>query len=114
MKKIEAIIRSARFEHVKDALYDINVHFFTYYPVHGIGNQQSEASVYRGIAYSPESIRRTKIEIFISDYNLHAVIDTIIGAARTDKVGDGRIAVHEVSQLYNIRTGELKEKDIEF
>lgn len=112
MKKVEAVFRSAKFEDVKEALYTIDIHFFTYHPVHGVGNQASEASVYRGVAYAPESIRRTKVEVIVQDEYLEATVQAIVGAAHTGKIGDGRIIVQDVEKVINIRTGQVSEEGL--
>ena len=112
MKKVEAIIRTSKFEQVKNALHDIEVNFFTYYPVHGVGNASSETSVWRGVTYSSESIRRTKLEIILQDQNVDKVVKAITETARTGDVGDGKILVQNVEYLVRVRTGEESEEGI--
>lgn len=112
MKKVEAIIRSSKFEAVKEALHKIDVNFFIYSAVQGVGNKSSETSVYRGVSYSAESIRRTKLEILLRDENVDPVIDAIIKTARTGEVGDGKITVQNIEHLVRIRTGEESDEGL--
>lgn len=105
MKKIEAIIRKSKFDEVKDALHDIEVNFFSYWDVTGVGNEK-EGHVYRGISYSTTDIQRRVLSIVISDNFLDKTIEAVIKAARTGNVGDGKIFVSDISEAYRIRTGE--------
>ena len=105
MKKIEAIIRKSRFDDVKKALHNVEVHFFSYWHVTGVGNEK-EVHVYRGISYSTSEIQRRYISIVVSDEFVETTINAITGTAATDKVGDGKIFVLPVEEAYRIRTGE--------
>jgi len=105
MKKIEAIIRKSRFKDVKDALHDIEVNFFTYWDVTGVGNEK-KGHVYRGISYSTSDIQRRYLSIVVSDEFEEKTIEAIINAAKTGEVGDGKIFVSDISNTYRIRTGE--------
>src|SRR5210317_613771 len=105
MKKIEAIIRKSKFEDVKDALHEIEVNFFSYWDVTGVGNEK-EGHVYRGISYSTTDIQRRVLSIVVSDNFLDKTIEAVMKAARTGNVGDGKIFVSEISEAYRIRTGE--------
>ncbi len=105
MKKVEAIIRKSRFEDVKDALHEIEVNFFSYWDVTGVGNEK-EGHVYRGISYSTSDIQRRFISIVISDEFLEKTVEALMKSARTGNVGDGKIFVSEISEAYRIRTGE--------
>lgn len=105
MKKIEAIIRKSKFDEVKEALHKIEVNFFTYWDVTGVGNEK-EGHVYRGITYSTSDIQRRYISIVVSDSFLEKTVDAIIGAAGTGMVGDGKIFVSEIIETYRIRTKE--------
>lgn len=105
MKKIEAIIRKSKFDEVKEALHDIQVNFFSYWDVTGVGNEK-EGHVYRGVAYSTSDIQRRYVVIVVSDDFEQKTVQTLISAARTGDVGDGKIFVSEVKQSYRIRTGE--------
>jgi nitrogen regulatory protein P-II 1 len=105
MKKVEAIIRKSKFDEVKAALHDIEVNFFSYWDVTGVGNEK-QGHVYRGVAYSTSDIQRRYLVIVVSDDFLDKTLNTLISAARTGDVGDGKIFVSEVSQAIRIRTGE--------
>lgn len=105
MKKVEAIIRKSKYRQVKDALHLVGVNFFTYWDVTGIGNEK-EGHVYRGIAYSTSDIQRRYLSIVVNDDFLDVTVKTILEAASTGDVGDGKIFVSDVSESYRIRTGE--------
>ncbi|MGB0376858.1 MAG: P-II family nitrogen regulator [Flavobacteriaceae bacterium] len=105
MKKIEAIIRKSKFNEVKDALHQVEVNFFSYWDVTGIGNEK-QGHVYRGISYSTSEIQRRVLSIVVNDEFVQPTIDAILKAAATDKVGDGKIFVLPVEEAYRIRTGE--------
>ena len=105
MKKIEAIIRKSRFNAVKDALHEIEVNFFTYWDVTGVGNEK-KGHVYRGISYSTSDIQRRYLSIVVSDEFLEKTVETLIKTAGTGNVGDGKVFVSEVLEAYRIRTGE--------
>ena len=108
MKKVEAIIRKSRYRDVRDALHAINVNFFSYWDVTGIGNEK-QGHVYRGVSYSTADIQRRYISIVVSDGFLDKTVDTIIKAAYTGKVGDGKVFVSDVAEVYRIRTSENGE-----
>jgi nitrogen regulatory protein P-II 1 len=105
MKKIEAIIRKTKFEEVKEALKDINIEFFSYWDVRGIG-KTTEARIYRGISYDTSTIERTLLTIVVRDKNLEKTINCIMTVAKTGEVGDGKIFVSDLINSYRIRTGE--------
>jgi nitrogen regulatory protein P-II 1 len=105
MKKIEAIIRKSMFDDVKKSLHNVEVNFFSYWDVTGVGNEK-EGHVYRGISYSTSEIQRRYLSIVVNDDFVQATIDTIINSAATDKIGDGKIFVTSVDDAYRIRTGE--------
>lgn len=105
MKKIEAIIRKSKFDEVKEALHKIEVNFFTYWDVTGVGNEK-EGHVYRGITYSTTDIQRRYISIVVSDPFLERTVDAILNAAATGMVGDGKIFVSNIEETYRIRTKE--------
>ncbi|UMB53665.1 P-II family nitrogen regulator [Lutibacter sp. A64] len=109
MKKIEAIIRKSKFDEVKDALHQIEVNFFSYWDVTGVGNEK-EGHVYRGVSYSTSDIQRRFLSIVVSDPFLEITINAILKSAGTGAVGDGKIFVSEVLETYRIRT---KEKGVE-
>lgn len=106
MKKIEAIIRTSKFEDVKEALHNIGVDFFTYHDVKGIGRQKGHEATYRGTVYDVGSISRRTLEILVKPEEADQVINTIQEAAKTGEIGDGKITVYEVEKLLRVRTGE--------
>jgi nitrogen regulatory protein P-II 1 len=105
MKKIEAIIRKSKFDEVKEALHEIEVTFFSYWDVTGVGNEK-EGHVYRGISYSTADIQRRLLSIVVSDPFLDKTVDAILKAAYTGMVGDGKIFVSNIEETYRIRTKE--------
>jgi len=109
MKKIEAIIRKSKFSDVKEALHAIEVNFFSYWDVTGVGNEK-EGHVYRGVSYSTSDIQRRYLSIVVSDPFLDRTINAILETAYTGVVGDGKIFVSNVEETYRIRT---KEKGVD-
>lgn len=105
MKKIDAIIRKSKFKAVKEALHAVEVNFFSYWDVTGLGNEQ-QGHVYRGISYSTAEIQRRYLSIVVNDDFVEITINAIINAAGTGKVGDGKIFVSPIEEAYRIRTGE--------
>lgn len=105
MKKVEAIIRRSKFSAVKKALHEVGVNFFSYWDVTGLGNEK-EGHVYRGISYSTSDIQRRYLSIVVSDEFEEATIKAILEAAVTGEVGDGKIFVSQIEEVYRIRTGE--------
>jgi|TARA_X000000950_G_scaffold32700_1_gene35158 nitrogen regulatory protein P-II 1 len=105
MKKIEAIIRKSKFDDVKKALHNVEVNFFSYWDVTGVGNEK-EGHVYRGISYSTSEIQRRYISVVVSDEFVERTVNAITENAATDKVGDGKIFILPVEEAYRIRTGE--------
>lgn len=105
MKKIEAIIRKSKFEDVKKALHQIEVNFFSYWDVTGVGNEK-RGHVYRGISYSTSDIQRRYLSIVVSDDFLERTVHAILQAAYSGNVGDGKIFVSEILEAYRIRTKE--------
>jgi nitrogen regulatory protein P-II 1 len=105
MKKIEAVIRKSKFDEVKKALHDIEVNFFSYWDVTGVGNEK-QGHVYRGISYSTSDIQRRYLVIVVTDKFLQRTIETLLASAGTGQVGDGKIFVSEVTEAYRIRTKE--------
>tara|TARA_B100000989_G_C19416816_1_gene416819 strand:- start:257 stop:595 length:339 start_codon:yes stop_codon:yes gene_type:complete len=111
MKKIEAIIRKSNFEKVKEALHNVEVNFFSYWDVTGVGNEK-QGHVYRGISYSTSEIQRRYISIVVNDDFVNTTVDSILKSASTDKVGDGKIFILPVEEAYRIRTGEKGKKSL--
>ncbi|HVE00058.1 MAG TPA: P-II family nitrogen regulator [Cytophagaceae bacterium] len=106
MKKIEAIIRTSHFYQVKDALHKIGIDFFTFEDVKGVGNQKVEKTIYRGVEYDFGSIARTKLTIVITNDRVDSTVECILNSARTGEIGDGKIFVSTVDEVYRIRSGE--------
>ncbi|MBG7630058.1 MAG: P-II family nitrogen regulator [Bacteroidetes bacterium] len=109
MKKIEAIIRKSKFNEVKDALHEIEVDFFSYWDVTGVGHEK-EGHVYRGVSYSTSDIQRRYLSIVVSDPFVEKTVDALLNAAFTGVVGDGKIFVSDIEETYRIRT---KEKGVD-
>ncbi len=105
MKKVEAIIRKSKFREVKEALHDVEVNFFSYWDVTGLGNEKV-GKVYRGITYSTSDIQRRYLSIIVSDSFLDRTVEAILKSASTDNVGDGKIFISDIKEAYRIRTGE--------
>ncbi len=105
MKKIEAIIRKSKFDDVKDALHQIDVNFFSYWDVTGVGNEK-EGHVYRGVSYSTSDIQRRFLSIVVSDPFLEKTVEAILKTAFTGTVGDGKIFISDIEEAYRIRTKE--------
>jgi len=105
MKKIETIIRKSKFDEVKEALHQIEVNFFSYWDVTGVGNEK-QGHVYRGVSYSTTDIQRRFLSIVVSDPFLERTIEAIFKSAYTGTVGDGKIFVSDIEEAYRIRTRE--------
>ena len=105
MKKVEAIIRKSKFSTVKDALHEVGVNFFSYWDVTGLGNEK-EGHVYRGVSYSTSDIQRRYLSIVVNDDFEDITIKAILESASTGDVGDGKIFVSDIKEVYRIRTGE--------
>ena len=110
MKKIECIIRTAKFEDVHTALAKIGIGFMTYSEVKGIGMEHPTTQQYRGTSFDVGFTPRTKLEIAIPSSKLDEVIKTLLDVAYTGKVGDGKIFVYDIVDAYRIRTKEQGEK----
>ncbi|ARV06393.1 transcriptional regulator [Polaribacter sp. SA4-10] len=111
MKKIEAIIRKSKYRLVKEALHEVGVNFLSYWDVTGIGNEK-EGHVYRGVSYSTSDIQRRHIAIVVNDDFEEITVQTIIKAASTGEVGDGKVFVSDIKEAYRIRTGEKGGKTL--
>lgn len=111
MKKIEAIIRKSKFDQVRDALHQVEVNFFSYWDVTGVGNEK-KGHVYRGVSYSTADIQRRYISIVVSDAFLDRTIEAILKSAYTGNVGDGKIFISDVSETYRIRTREKGQESL--
>lgn len=109
MKKIEAIIRHFKLEEVKNALSEQGVHGMTITEVRGFGRQKGHKETYRGTEYTVDFVPKVKLEIVCSDGQLQTTLDTIMRAAQTGQIGDGKIFVTDLSNTIRIRTGESGE-----
>jgi nitrogen regulatory protein P-II 1 len=112
MKKVEAIIKPFKLEDVKEALGNIGITGMTVSEVKGYGRQQGHSELYRGAEYIVDFLPKVKIELVISEDDVNGVIDTIIEAAKTGKIGDGKIFVSPIEKIVRIRTGEEDEEAI--
>ncbi|MDD3195649.1 MAG: P-II family nitrogen regulator [Paludibacter sp.] len=105
MKKIEAIIRKTKFDEVKEALDSIDIEWFSYYEVRGVGKARQER-IYRGVMYDTSYIERTLISLIVRDKNTEKTVKAIQQAAYTGEIGDGRIFIISVEDAIRIRTNE--------
>jgi nitrogen regulatory protein P-II 1 len=112
MKKIEAIIKPFKLDEVREALSDVGITGLTVTEVKGFGRQKGHTELYRGAEYVVDFLPKIKIEIVVNTDNADAAIEAIIKAARTGKIGDGKIFVSPVEQVVRIRTGETNESAI--
>lgn len=106
MKKIEAIIKPFKLDEVKEALQETGIQGLSVIEAKGFGRQKGHTELYRGAEYIVDFLPKVKIEVVLADDQLEAAIDAIVKAARTDKIGDGKIFVYEIEQAVRIRTGE--------
>ncbi len=106
MKLVTAIIKPFKLDDVRKAVSDVGVQGVTVTEVRGFGRQRGHTEIYRGAEYAVEFVPKTKIEIAVDNALVDQVIEAIIKAARTGKVGDGKIFVFDLTQLVRIRTGE--------
>ncbi|MFZ4535775.1 P-II family nitrogen regulator [Propionivibrio sp.] len=109
MKKIEAVIKPFKLDEVREALSEIGVSGLTVTEVKGFGRQKGHTELYRGAEYVVDFLPKVKIEIVVPDDAVDNAIDSIVKAARTGKIGDGKIFVSAVEQVVRIRTGETGE-----
>ncbi len=109
MKKIEAIIKPFKLEEVKDALHDAGVVGMTVTDVRGHGRQMGHTEIYRGSEYEVDFLPKIKIELVVSDSSCEAVVAVIMRSAQTGRIGDGKIFVSDVLNVYRIRTQESGE-----
>ncbi|HGG06097.1 MAG TPA: P-II family nitrogen regulator [Aliiroseovarius sp.] len=106
MKKIEAIIKPFKLDEVKEALQDIGVSGLSVIEVKGFGRQKGHTELYRGAEYVVDFLPKVKIEVVLPEDQVDTAIEAIVDAAKTDKIGDGKIFVSDVEQAVRIRTGE--------
>lgn len=112
MKKIEAIIKPFKLEDVKDALSEVGVEGMTVVEVKGFGRQKGHTEIYRGSEYTVDFLPKIKLEIVIADSQVDAAVAAIVKAAKTGKIGDGKIFVSPIEQAIRIRTGEKGEQAV--
>ena len=110
MKKVEAIIKPFKLDEVKEALQDIGVQGLSVLEVKGFGRQKGHTELYRGAEYVVDFLPKVKIEVVLAEDQVDAAITAITGAAKTDKIGDGKTFVSSVDQAVRIRTGESGEE----
>ncbi|MFZ7093379.1 P-II family nitrogen regulator [Primorskyibacter sp. 2E233] len=106
MKKIEAIIKPFKLDEVKEALQDAGIQGLSVVEVKGFGRQKGHTELYRGAEYVVDFLPKVKIETVLDDDQVEGAIEAIVNAAKTDKIGDGKIFVSPVEQAIRIRTGE--------
>ena len=109
MKKIEAIIKPFKLDEVREALSDLGVSGLTVTEVKGFGRQKGHTELYRGAEYVVDFLPKVKVEVVLPDNLVDRAIEAIVKAARTGKIGDGKIFVRAVEQVIRIRTGEEGE-----
>ena len=113
MKKIEAIIKPFKLEDVKDALAEKGINGMTVSEVKGYGRQQGHSELYRGAEYVVDFLPKIKMEVVVSAEQVDETIDTIVEAAKTGKIGDGKIFVTDIDKIIRIRTGETDDEAIQ-
>ncbi|SHO61920.1 nitrogen regulatory protein P-II family [Algoriphagus zhangzhouensis] len=109
MKKIEAIIRTSRFEQIHTCISGLGVKFLSFYEIKGMGFEHARQEKYRGVAYEPAYIPRTKLEIVTTDDLVEPVIQCILKEGKTGEIGDGKIFVFDVLDAYRIRNNDTGE-----
>jgi len=109
MKLVTAIIKPFKLDDVRDALGEVGVKGMTVTEVKGFGRQKGHTELYRGAEYVVDFVPKVKVEVAVSENLLDSVIEAIITAARTEKIGDGKIFVYDVESIYRIRTGETDQ-----
>lgn len=107
MKKITAVVKPFRVDEVKDALKSAGVAGMTVSEVQGFGRQAGHTEVYRGAEYTVDFVPKVKFEVIVDDAEVQGIVDAIVTAAKTGKIGDGKIWITGVEELIRIRTGEL-------
>ena len=112
MKKIEAVIKPFKLDEVKNALNEIGVQGMTVVEAKGFGRQKGHTELYRGLEYVVDFLPKVKIEILAADDLTDRIVETIVNAARTGRIGDGKIFVTDLAEVVRIRTGERGEEAI--
>jgi nitrogen regulatory protein P-II 1 len=109
MKRVTAVIKPFKLDEVREALAEVGLTGLTVTEVKGFGRQKGHTELYRGAEYVVDFLPKVKVEVVITEGQVEQVIDAIVGAARTGKIGDGKIFVTEVERVIRIRTGEQDE-----
>ncbi len=112
MKKIEAVIKPFKLEEVKDALSDVGIEGMTVIEVKGFGRQKGHTEIYRGSEYTVDFLPKIKLEVVLADAQVDAAVAAILKAAKTGKIGDGKIFVSHIEQSIRIRTEEKGEQAV--
>ena len=112
MKKVEAIIKPFKLEDVKSALTELGIQGLTISEVKGFGRQKGHTEIYRGSEYAVDFLPKIKVEVVLADAQVAAVVAAIVKAAKTGKIGDGKIFVSSIESVLRIRTGETGEQAV--
>ena len=112
MKKIQAVIKPFKLDEVREALSEVGVTGLTVTEVKGFGRQKGHTELYRGAEYVVDFLPKVKVEVVAADKDVQNILDAIIKAARTGKIGDGKIFVTNVEHVLRIRTGEIGESAV--
>lgn len=112
MKKIEVIIKPFKLEDLKDALQEVGITGMTVSEVKGYGRQQGHSELYRGAEYVVDFLPKIKVELVVESSNVDSIVDTIIKATRTGKIGDGKIFISPIERVIRVRTGEEDKEAI--
>ena len=112
MKKIEAIIKPFKLDEVKEALQEVGLTGITVTEAKGFGRQKGHTELYRGAEYVVDFLPKVKLEVVVPDAQADAVVEAIAGAAKTGRIGDGKIFVSDIQTALRIRTGELDESAV--
>jgi nitrogen regulatory protein P-II 1 len=112
MKKIEAIIKPFKLEEVRQALIDLGIDGMTVTEVKGYGRQKGHTEIYRGSEYTVEFVPKVKVEVVLADRLVEEATGVVVKAAKTGKIGDGKVFVHAIEEAIRIRTDETGEKAI--
>jgi nitrogen regulatory protein P-II 1 len=112
MKKVEAIIKPFKLEDVKDALHEVGFEGMTVTEVKGFGRQKGHTEIYRGSEYVVDFLPKVKIELVVADDRVQSAVDAVVKAAKTGKIGDGKIFISPVESAIRIRTSEKDESAI--
>ncbi|MDQ3107368.1 MAG: P-II family nitrogen regulator [Actinomycetota bacterium] len=107
MKLVTAIVKPFKLDEVKEALKDAGVQGMTVSEVQGFGRQRGHTEVYRGAEYTIDFVPKVRLEILADDADVDRIVDAVVAAARTDKIGDGKVWITDVHRIVRIRTGEM-------